>query len=79
MRIGTAILAVRFTRVSARRKKTNWRARMALRRMGKPHWPRRKASLAGLAGMPMPRQNGFSYTFLEKAHLNCGNGGDVGG
>jgi len=45
---GTAILAVRFTRQSARRKKANCRARMALRRMGK---------------MPMPRQNGFSYAF----------------
>ncbi|MBN2271539.1 MAG: hypothetical protein JXN61_13055 [Sedimentisphaerales bacterium] len=55
MRSGTAILALCFTRESARRKKTNYRARpvpsivegMALRRMGK---------------MPMPQQKGFSHT-----------------
>jgi len=28
----------------------------------KPHGPLARASLAGLAGMPMPQQNGFSHT-----------------
>ncbi|MBN2272185.1 MAG: hypothetical protein JXN61_16350 [Sedimentisphaerales bacterium] len=64
MESGTAILAVRFMRWSARGKKANCRARpvpsivegMALRHMGK---------------MPMPQQNDFSYTFLGIAKINA--------
>jgi len=47
---GTAISGMRFKKESARRKKSNYRAKMALRRMGK---------------MPMPRKKGFPHPVLE--------------